>query len=93
MYLVTSPDEILIGARETLQEAKDLVVEHVMKTLRERAVEHMKRKHGAKDLRQMLSGEIQLVLPSDDNPQDPLLTLADPKWWADYLSRYRFSKV
>jgi hypothetical protein len=30
MYLVTSPDNVLVGARETLREARELVTKHAL---------------------------------------------------------------
>jgi hypothetical protein len=45
-------------------------------------------------LTQVVGGKTRLSdFLVDDDPQDPLHVLADPKRWADYLLRYRFSKV
>jgi hypothetical protein len=94
MYLITSPDNILLGARGTLKEAKKLVTEHATKTLDEEA-EDPRKSMGRDALQTTLSDPRRAIcaLFDADVSRDPLIVLADPERFAKYLARYRVEHV
>jgi len=96
MYLVTSPDGVLLGARATLKEVKTLISDHFMTKTREKLREEAKSRMGRSSL-SPLSNPSQLITETVqsmvDKPCDPLIDLADPARYAQRLAEYKIEKL